>query len=144
MKPFLWMKSFLQYELIQPSICVACCRQVVRWRAILYQFFHTPGLEGKKVENVIISAKSYIINPWSKHLEVKRLARSKNIEKITLYPSTKPFGFHKFKSVKKLVQNLLLYTKEYSTPPKMKSNFVPVFSHSWASRQKGWKRHNFS
>ena len=54
----------------------------LRWIVILYQFFHTPGLAGKKVENVIISANPYIINPWSKHLVVKRFARIKNSEKL--------------------------------------------------------------
>ena len=44
----------------------------------------------------------------------------------------------------KTARYLLLYSKEYSAPPKMKGNFVPVFSHSWASSQKGGKGHNFS
>ena len=65
------------------------------------------------------------------------LARSKNSEKKILYILKASLSvFHESKSVKNLVQTLVLYSKEYSTPPKMKSNFVPVFSHSWASRIK--------
>ena len=36
----------------------------------------------QKDENVIISAKSYIINQWSKHTEAKRLTRSKIAKKL--------------------------------------------------------------
>ena len=74
----------------------------------------------------------------------QKVGKVKNSKKVLYTLKASLSVFHQFKSVKNLVQNLLLYSKEYSTPPKMKSNFVPVFSHSWASRQKGQKRHNFS
>ena len=77
------------------------------WRAILYQFFHTPGLAGKKVEKSrailyqffhipgLAGQKGWKFHNFSQILYHKPMVKAyrgqkvdkvKNSEKITLYP----------------------------------------------------------